>query len=92
MIKRVRSVSRDLAQKRGGEPTLEDTAVAVRLPIHKVHTLMHLDRPTTSLDQPVGDPNGSPSVSFSRTTGPSIRNKSWTRCSSKDESPMSWAT
>ena len=59
MIKRVRSVSRDLAQKRGGEPTLEDTAVAVRLPIHKVHTLMHLDRPTTSLDQPVGDPNGS---------------------------------
>ena len=59
MMNRVRSVSRDLVQKRGGEPTLEDTAVGVGLPIHKAHTLVQLSRRTVSLDQPIGDANGS---------------------------------
>ena len=59
MMNRVRSVSRDLVQERGGEPTLEDTAVAVGLPIRKAHTLVQLNRRTVSLDQPIGDASGS---------------------------------
>ncbi|MGO8747250.1 MAG: RNA polymerase sigma factor RpoD/SigA [Thermoguttaceae bacterium] len=59
MMNKVRSVSRDLVQKCSGEPTLEDTAVAVGLPIRKARTLVQLSRRTVSLDQPIGDANGS---------------------------------
>jgi RNA polymerase primary sigma factor len=59
MMNKVRSVSRDLVQKRSGEPTLEDTAVAIGLPIRKARTLVQLSRRTVSLDQPIGDAQGS---------------------------------
>jgi RNA polymerase primary sigma factor len=52
---RVRTVTRELVQKNGCEPTLEQTAAAAGLSLDDTRCILKMARQPLSLDQPVGD-------------------------------------
>ena len=52
---RVRTVTRDLVQKNGCEPTVEQTAEAAGLSLDDTRCILKMSRQPLSLDQPVGD-------------------------------------
>src|SRR5690606_21528438 len=53
---RVRTVTRDLVQQNGCEPTVEQTAEAAGLSLEDTRCILKMARQPLSLDQPVGDP------------------------------------
>ncbi len=53
--RKINRTERELATKLGREPTEEELAEAVELPIDQVIEIRKAARPLTSLDQPVGD-------------------------------------
>jgi RNA polymerase primary sigma factor len=52
---RVRTVTRELIQKNGCEPSVEQTAAAAGLSLEDTRCIMKMARQPLSLDQPVGD-------------------------------------
>ncbi|HEY1784313.1 MAG TPA: sigma-70 family RNA polymerase sigma factor [Pirellulales bacterium] len=52
---RVRTVTRELVQKHGCEPTVEQTAAAAELSLEDTRCILKMARQPLSLDQPVGD-------------------------------------
>jgi RNA polymerase primary sigma factor len=52
---RVRTVTRDLVQQNGCEPTVEQTAAAAGLSLEDTRCILKMSRQPLSLDQPVGD-------------------------------------
>jgi len=54
-MSRVRSVTRDLVQRNGFEPSVEETAQAAGLSIDETSCVLQMSRQPLSLDQPVGD-------------------------------------
>jgi RNA polymerase primary sigma factor len=52
---RVRTVTRDLLQQNGCEPSVEQTAAAAGLSLEDTRCIMKMARQPLSLDQPVGD-------------------------------------
>jgi RNA polymerase primary sigma factor len=52
---RVRTVTRDLLQQNGCEPTVEQTAAAAGLSLEDTRCILKMARQPLSLDQPVGD-------------------------------------
>jgi RNA polymerase primary sigma factor len=52
---RVRTVTRELVQKNGCEPSVEQTADAAGLSLDDTRCIMKMSRQPLSLDQPVGD-------------------------------------
>ncbi len=54
-VNKLARVTRDLAQGLGREPTLEELASALQMPLDKVADLRRVSRDTMSLDSPVGD-------------------------------------
>ncbi len=52
---RVRTVTRDLVQRNGCEPSVEETAAAAGLSLEDTRCIMKMARQPLSLDQPVGD-------------------------------------
>jgi RNA polymerase primary sigma factor len=54
-MSRVRTVTRDLIQKNGCEPSPEDTAAAAGLSLEDTRCILKMARQPLSLDQPVGD-------------------------------------
>jgi RNA polymerase primary sigma factor len=52
---RVRTVTRELVQKNGCEPTVEQTAAAAELSLEDTRCILKMSRQPLSLDQPVGD-------------------------------------
>ncbi|NLX94741.1 MAG: sigma-70 family RNA polymerase sigma factor [Rhodopirellula sp.] len=54
-MSRVRTVTRDLLQSNGCEPSLEDTAGAAGLSIDETHCILQMSKQPLSLDQPVGE-------------------------------------
>jgi len=52
---RVRTVTRDLVQLNGCEPSVEQTAAAAGLSLEDTRCIMKMSRQPLSLDQPVGD-------------------------------------
>jgi RNA polymerase primary sigma factor len=52
---RVRTVTRELVQKHGCEPTIEQTAAAAELSLEDTRCILKMARQPLSLDQPVGD-------------------------------------
>ncbi|NQU26487.1 MAG: sigma-70 family RNA polymerase sigma factor, partial [Candidatus Nealsonbacteria bacterium] len=54
-MSRVRSVTRDLIQSQGGQPTVEQTAAAAGLSVDEANCVLRITRQPLSLDQPVGE-------------------------------------
>ena len=54
-MSRVRTVSRDLLQQHGREPSIEETAEAAGLSLEEARCVLKMTRQPLSLDQPVGD-------------------------------------
>ncbi|MDZ4781757.1 MAG: sigma-70 family RNA polymerase sigma factor [Planctomycetia bacterium] len=54
-MSRVRTVTRDLLQTTGREPSVEETAFAAGLSLEETRCVMKMTRQPLSLDQPVGD-------------------------------------
>ena len=54
-MNRVRMVTRQLVQKNGSQPSLEDTAAAAGLSVDEATCVLRISRPPLSLDQPVGE-------------------------------------
>lgn len=54
-MSRVRTVTRELLQELGREPTPEETAERARLSLEDTRCIMKMSRQPLSLDQPVGD-------------------------------------
>jgi RNA polymerase primary sigma factor len=54
-MSKVRSVTRDLFQQQGYEPSVEETADAAGLSIDETNCVVQMSRQPLSLDQPVGD-------------------------------------
>ena len=54
-MSRVRSVTRDLVQENGFEPSVEETARAAGLSVDETSCVLQMSRQPLSLDQPVGD-------------------------------------
>ena len=54
-MSRVRTVSRELLQLNGREPSLEETAEAAGLSVEEARCVLKMTRQPLSLDQPVGD-------------------------------------
>ncbi|MBN2024867.1 MAG: sigma-70 family RNA polymerase sigma factor [Pirellulales bacterium] len=54
-MSKVRTVTRDLVQRNGCEPTLEETARAAGLSVEEATAAMQMSHQPLSLDQPVGD-------------------------------------
>jgi len=54
-MSKVRTVTRDLLQKHGFEPSVEETAQAARLSVDETSCVLQMSRQPLSLDQPVGD-------------------------------------
>jgi RNA polymerase primary sigma factor len=52
---RVRTVTRELVQQNGCEPTVEQTAAAAGLSLEDTRCILKMSRQPLSLDQPVGD-------------------------------------
>ena len=58
-MSKVRTVTRDLRQQQGCEPSVEETADAAGLSIDETNCVVQMNRQPLSLDQPVGDHDGS---------------------------------
>jgi len=54
-VNRMRNVQRQLTRELGGDPEPEQVAVALGVPLERVHELMRWSQDTVSLDTPVGD-------------------------------------
>ena len=54
-MSKVRTVTRDLVQRNGCEPSVEETARAAGLTIDETSCVLQMSRQPLSLDQPVGD-------------------------------------
>ena len=54
-MSKVRTVTRDLLQQQGCEPTVEETADAAGLSVDETSCVLQMSRQPLSLDQPVGD-------------------------------------
>ena len=54
-MSRVRTVTRDLLQQNGCEPTVEETARAAGLSVDETNCVLQMSRQPLSLDQPVSD-------------------------------------
>ena len=54
-MSRVRTVTRELVQENGREPSVEETAAAAGLSLDDTRCIMKMSRQPLSLDQPVGD-------------------------------------
>jgi len=54
-VNRMRNVARQLTREQGNEPEPEQLAVALGVPLERVHELMRWSQDTVSLDTPVGD-------------------------------------
>jgi len=54
-MSRVRTVTRDLVQENGCEPSVEETAAKAGLSIDETSCVLQMSRQPLSLDQPVGD-------------------------------------
>src|SRR5579875_3464330 len=54
-INKVMRTHRQLAQELGREPTVEEIAVRVQLPIERVRELQRIGQDTISIDQPIGE-------------------------------------
>ncbi|MFA5799353.1 MAG: sigma-70 family RNA polymerase sigma factor [Candidatus Peribacteraceae bacterium] len=54
-MSKVRTVSRQLLQDQGFEPSVEETADAAGLSLDETHCVLQMARPPLSLDQPIGD-------------------------------------
>ncbi len=54
-MSRVRTVTRDLVQENGWEPSVEETAAKAGLSIDETSCVLQMSRQPLSLDQPVGD-------------------------------------
>jgi len=54
-MSRVRTVTRDLVQRHGREPSLEETAEAAGLSLDEARCVLKMTRHPLSLDQPVGE-------------------------------------
>ncbi len=52
---RVRAIARDILQRTGREPTLEETAAAAGLSVEEARCVLRMARQPLSLDQPIGD-------------------------------------
>lgn len=63
--------SRKLTQDQGREPTPEEIAVAMEVPISKIREVMKISQTTTSLESPVGDEDDSFLGDFIADTAPS---------------------
>ena len=58
-INRLLRTRRQLSQESGGEPNIEEIAIAMELPVEKVNEIMKLTRVPISLEMPVGEENDS---------------------------------
>lgn len=56
---KVRAVGRDLVQRNGCEPSVEETANTAGLSVDETHMVIQMSRQPLSLDQPVGDQDDS---------------------------------
>jgi RNA polymerase primary sigma factor len=56
---KVRAVGRDLVQRNGCEPSVEETASTAGLSLDETHMVLQMSRQPLSLDQPVGDQDDS---------------------------------
>jgi RNA polymerase primary sigma factor len=54
-MSKVRSATRDLVQELGREPSPEETAATVGLPLEETRCILKMSRQPLSLDQPVSD-------------------------------------
>jgi RNA polymerase sigma factor (sigma-70 family) len=54
-VNRMRNVQRQLTRELGGDPEPEQIAVALGVPVDRVHELIRWSQDTVSLDTPVGD-------------------------------------
>ena len=54
-MSRLRNVSKDLLQKMGREPTIEEIAEIAEMPVSEARRVMKISRHPTSLDRPVGE-------------------------------------
>src|SRR6266545_1964082 len=54
-VNRMRNVARQLTREQGNEPEPEQLAVALGVPVERVHELQRWSQDTVSLDTPVGD-------------------------------------
>src|SRR5579863_1321884 len=54
-INKVMRTHRQLAQELGREPTLEEIAVRVQIPVERVREIQRISQDTMSLEQPIGD-------------------------------------
>lgn len=58
-INRLRKVTAQLVHENGREPTAEELAAAMNLPIDKVYETQRLSQPTVSLEKPIGEDDDS---------------------------------
>jgi RNA polymerase primary sigma factor len=63
-INRIVRVSREMAQTMGAEPSPEQVALRMRLPVDKVKNIQKISREPVSLDSPVGEEEDSQLVDF----------------------------
>jgi RNA polymerase primary sigma factor len=56
---KVRAAGRDLVQRNGCEPSVEETASQAGLSVDETHRVLRMNRQPLSLDQPVGDQDDS---------------------------------
>ncbi len=59
VINKLNRVSRSLVQEKGREPTCEDIAKKMDLPIYKVHKIMKISQVPFSLETPIGEEENS---------------------------------
>lgn len=70
-INRLIRMSRKLMQELGREPTPEEIAEQMEIPVHKVREVLKISQDTTSLETPVGDDDDSILGDFIADTAPS---------------------
>jgi RNA polymerase primary sigma factor len=63
-INRLISISRHLVQETGREPTPEEIAEKIELPLNKVSTILQISREPISLEVPVGEEEDSQLADF----------------------------
>ncbi len=59
VINRLRKVSRNLVQEIGREPTCEEIAIKMNMPVYKVHKIMKISQVPFSLETPIGEEENS---------------------------------
>jgi RNA polymerase primary sigma factor len=59
VINRLRKVSRNLVQEIGREPTCEEIAIKMNMPVYKVHKIMKISLVPFSLETPIGEEENS---------------------------------